>query len=60
MGLENLIDDVEPILAGEDFAYYLEKMPGAFIFLGIKNEDVGSVHGLHSPKFRVRYNNMKQ
>lgn len=27
--------------------------PSAFLFLGIKNETHGSVHGLHSSKFKL-------
>ena len=28
-------------------------MPGAFTFLGIRNETAGSVHGLHTPRFQM-------
>jgi metal-dependent amidase/aminoacylase/carboxypeptidase family protein len=34
-------------MGAEDFAYYLEKVPGAFIWLGV-GEDVS---GLHTPQF---------
>ena len=34
-------------MGAEDFAYFLEKMPGAFIWLGV-GEDVS---GLHTPEF---------
>jgi hippurate hydrolase len=36
-----------PSMGGEDFAYFLEKVPGAFIWLGV-GEDVS---GLHTPQF---------
>ena len=36
-----------PSMGGEDFAYFLEKVPGAFIWLGV-GEDVS---GLHTPRF---------
>ena len=36
-----------PSMGGEDFAYFLEKVPGAFIWLGI-GEDAS---GLHTPSF---------
>ncbi len=29
------------------------RVPAAFAMLGIRNETVGSVHGLHSPQFRL-------
>ena len=34
-------------MGAEDFAYFLEKVPGAFIWLGV-GEDVS---GLHTPTF---------
>ncbi len=35
-------DDCEPMLGGEDFAYMLEKRPGAYIFMG--NGDTANLH----------------
>ncbi|MGC8487171.1 MAG: M20 metallopeptidase family protein [Clostridia bacterium] len=43
--------DTRPSMAGEDFAYYLNEVPGAFIFLGGRPD--GGVHPHHSPHFRV-------
>jgi hippurate hydrolase len=34
-------------MGAEDFAYFLEKVPGAFVWLGV-GEDVP---GLHTPQF---------
>ncbi|UKS29333.1 amidohydrolase [Paenibacillus sp. HWE-109] len=42
-----------PSLAGEDFALYAERIPCAFAFLGIRNEELGIVHPLHHPRFDV-------
>ena len=39
----------KPMMGGEDFAYFLEKVPGAFIFLGTGSEDYP--HQLHHPCF---------
>ncbi len=36
-----------PTMGAEDFAFFLEKLPGAFIWLGIGEE----VSGLHTPTF---------
>jgi hippurate hydrolase len=47
LGNENAIELPNPSMGAEDFAYFLEKMPGAFIWLGI-GEDVS---GLHTPTF---------
>ena len=30
-----------------------DKVPGVFTFLGIRNETLGSVHGLHTPRFTM-------
>jgi hippurate hydrolase len=46
-GEENTIQLSNPSMGAEDFAYFLEKIPGAFIWLGV-GEDVS---GLHTPTF---------
>ena len=38
---------------GEDFAYFMEKVPGAVAFLGIRNEECGAVWVNHSGHFCV-------
>ena len=43
-----LHDLAQPVLGGEDFAYYTQEVPGAFAFIG-----VNSPHPLHTPKFMV-------
>lgn len=43
--------DVKPTLGGEDFSYYLEKVPGVFIFPGGGNEEKGITYPHHHPKF---------
>ena len=44
---------VSPVLGGEDFAYYQEHVPGAFLFLGNQNEEKGIIHFCHHPRFMV-------
>lgn len=39
------------VMAGEDFAFYQEKIPGVIFNIGIRNEEAGSVHSPHSPHF---------
>jgi hippurate hydrolase len=46
-GEENTLELVNPAMGGEDFAFFLEKIPGAFIWLGV-GEDVSY---LHTPTF---------
>lgn len=38
---------------GEDFAYYLQKKPGAFFFIGSGNKTKGFTEPLHSPRMMV-------
>lgn len=40
---------VDPVMGGEDFSYYLQKKPGAFIFVGMGGEKSQYPH--HHPKF---------
>ncbi|AEJ40252.1 crowt peptidase m20d [Sulfobacillus acidophilus TPY] len=42
-----------PLLAGEDFAYYLERIPGAFLMLGCRNPAVGAIYPHHHPRFTL-------
>ncbi|WP_289141312.1 M20/M25/M40 family metallo-hydrolase [uncultured Brevibacillus sp.] len=43
--------DMEPTLAVEDFARYLVKYPGVFIFVGMGGEE--SVYPHHHPSFDI-------
>ena len=45
--------DVAPTMGAEDFSFYLQKVPGAFLALGIRNEEKGIVYPHHHPKFDV-------
>lgn len=43
----------EPVMAGEDFAFYQEKIPGTFFFLGSGSEEADSRYSWHHPKYNV-------
>ena len=47
------IVEPKPTLGAEDFAFYTQKSPGLFIFLGIRDEEKGIVYPHHHPKFNV-------
>jgi len=49
-GAANVLEH-RPVAAAEDFAYFLERVPGAFIFVGIRNEARGIDAPHHSPRF---------
>jgi amidohydrolase len=48
------------IMAAEDFSYYLQKIPGCFMFVGAGNAENGIIHPHHHPKFDIDENAMKQ
>jgi amidohydrolase len=52
IGQENVIY-VKPSMGGEDFAYYLQKVPGAFFRLGCRNEKKGIVQTFHNANFNI-------
>jgi len=41
------------IMAGEDYAYYLERVPGCFMFVGAGRKECGIVHPHHHPRFDI-------
>lgn len=54
VGDANVIDHVDaPNMGGEDFAYYVEKIPGAFLFLSSSNPEKHTDVPHHNPKFNV-------
>ncbi|MHA2288833.1 MAG: M20 metallopeptidase family protein [Promethearchaeota archaeon] len=44
---------MDPSMGGEDFAFYLQKTKGAFLTLGIYNEEKGITSPHHHPQFDV-------
>jgi amidohydrolase len=51
VGKERVVTEGRPVPASEDFAFFLEKLPGAFIFLGNGVSEDGSFHNIHTPSF---------
>ncbi|KAF8040513.1 hypothetical protein BT93_B2670 [Corymbia citriodora subsp. variegata] len=52
VGAENTV--LSPSFTGsEDFSFYLDEVPGSFLLLGIRNENVGSVYPPHSPYYFI-------
>jgi amidohydrolase len=47
------IHPMEPILGGEDFSFYQQRIPGCFSFLGVSAADWETRHSVHHPKFKV-------
>lgn len=40
-------------MVGEDFAYYLQHVPGAFLNIGVGQAEADEVYPLHHPKFNL-------
>ncbi len=55
LGDQSWRDLPAPIMGAEDFAYLLEKVPGAMFFLGVapEGEDWSNCCGIHSPRMHV-------
>ena len=54
VGEDHVITSVEhPNMGGEDFAYFLAEVPGAFMFLSSSNPAKGTDVAHHNPKFNV-------
>ncbi|CAJ2641853.1 unnamed protein product [Trifolium pratense] len=50
LGPDN-VHEAKRVMAGEDFAFYQEVIPGMYYSIGIRNEKIGSIHTPHSPFF---------
>ncbi|MEM4141646.1 MAG: hypothetical protein QW401_01380 [Thermoplasmata archaeon] len=45
--------EAKQTMGAEDFAYYLQKVPGTFMLLGVYNEKLGFVNSVHTSKFNL-------
>ena len=52
VGRENVVDDVIT-MGGEDFSWFLNRVPGCFIAVGSRNTSRGLTYGHHHPRFDV-------
>lgn len=50
LGVEGLVE-IPPRMAAEDFAYYVQKVPGAFFMIGAHGEGENTCYSNHHPKF---------
>ena len=49
----NVNSDAKAIFGAEDFAYYLQEVPGMYSILGTRNVEKGIVEGNHSASFDI-------
>lgn len=52
MGEGNVLE-TEMRMGAEDFGYYTQVIPGCFFRLGVRNEALGIVHNVHTPRFNI-------
>lgn len=53
IGTENVKVQKNPKLGVESFAYFANKVPSVFYFLGIRNEEKGIIHPAHNSLFDI-------
>jgi amidohydrolase len=51
LGPERIVDLPKPVMGAEDFSWYLERIPGAYLRVGVRNEAKGCVHPIHNARF---------
>lgn len=52
MGKEN-VQETEVRMGAEDFGYYTQQIPGCFFRLGVRNDEKGIIHNVHTPQFDI-------
>jgi amidohydrolase len=52
IGKEN-VEETEVRMGAEDFGYYTQLIPGCFYRLGVRNEQNGITHNVHTPLFNI-------
>lgn len=53
-GLEGITPEISlKVMPAEDFSYYLQQVPGCFIFVGAANDEQGTSYPHHHPKFDI-------
>jgi amidohydrolase len=50
---EDKLQLMKPLMGSEDFSFYLQKIPGTFVFLGVENKEKGIIYPHHHPKFDI-------
>lgn len=59
IGEENVVENCRPLMTSEDFAKYLEKVPGCFVFLGgAKSNNPNDIISLHNHLYDYNDSNL--
>ena len=46
-------EETELRMGAEDFGFYAQKISGCFLRLGVRNEEEGIIHNVHTPRFNI-------
>jgi hippurate hydrolase len=50
---DDAIEETELRMGAEDFGFYAQQLPACFFRLGVRNEDQGIVHNVHTSRFNI-------
>jgi len=50
------VAEIQPVMGAEDFLFFLQKVPGAFWWIGAGNKSIGATASIHSSKFMIDEN----
>jgi amidohydrolase len=53
LGEKNVFVSTKPMMGGEDFSWYSQKIPAFYYSLGVGNAEKGITAGLHTPEFDI-------
>ncbi|GAB6138367.1 M20 family metallopeptidase [Halanaerobaculum tunisiense] len=56
---ETALASIDPVMTAEDFALYLDKVPGAFAFVGVGNKEKEANYPHHHEKFNIDEDGLK-
>ena len=59
-GTEHVVELEQPVMGGEDFAFYAQKVPACFFVLGLIPEGAEAVPDLHQPRFNFNDDAIEQ
>ena len=55
----SLCKENPPVMGGEDFSYFLQNIPGAYVYTGVQNSSIGADYPHHHPMFDIDEKGMK-
>lgn len=50
---DEALEEMRSLMAGDDFSAYQQVVPGAYFFVGARNEEEGITYPHHHPRFDI-------